>query len=239
MTLTTNVAASTTTPRPVTPAQADNALTDAAVIQPTPSQTEEPTDKEMFARARSGDAEAVDLFWRRYYTYGLTAARRYTRSASDAEDLAAEAFTRILALLRQGRGPREHARTYIARTVRNVATDLARRREPTMVVIDEVRDVRSSHDTAAEALTMLDVIAALECLDACSPRQRYALYLTACEGRPIAEVAHEFDISANAAAALLVRGREAIRRQLARRTTDRASANRHRERANTDLGKAS
>ncbi|WP_265522729.1 RNA polymerase sigma factor [Oerskovia flava] len=186
----------------------------------------EPTDVELFDRAREGDAEAVDVVWRRYYPYALAAARRFTRNASDADDLAAESFTRILALLRKGKGPREHARTYIARTVRNVATDRSRRREPLTVVIDEARDLPSSHDPAWEAATLVELFETLDCFSECSPRQRYALYMTACEGRPIAEVAEELGISTNAVAALLVRGREAIRRALSRRTMERVARNR-------------
>ncbi|MGN6240052.1 MAG: RNA polymerase sigma factor [Cellulosimicrobium cellulans] len=186
----------------------------------------EPTDVELFDRARAGDTGAMDLVWRRYYPYALAAARRFTRSASDADDLAAEAFTRILTLLRRGQGPREHARTYIARTVRNVATDRSRRREPITVVIDEARDVASAHDPASEAAMLVELFETLDCLGECSPRQRYALYMTACEGRSIAEVAAELGISANAVAALLVRGREAIRRALARRTMERVATNR-------------
>lgn len=233
MALTTDaVLADTTTADRVAPAPTDaqGAAVPAGPADPAAQQPEGPSDPELFDRARAGDVEAVDLFWRRYYPYALAAARRFTRSASDADDLAAEAFTRILALLRQGLGPREHARTYIARTVRNAATDRSRRREPITVVIDEARDVPSSHDPAGEAATLVELFETLDCLHECSPRQRYAIYMTACEGRPIAEVAQELGISANAVAALLVRGREAIRRALVRRTTDRVSTNRRRER---------
>lgn len=233
MTLTTDaVLTGTTTAVAGAPVPGDTGVADAAVVPVdlAASQPEGPTDPEMFDRARTGDVEAMDLFWRRYYPYALSAARRFTRSASDADDLAAEAFTRILALLRRGRGPREHARTYIARTVRNVATDRSRRREPITVVIDEARDVPSSNDPAAEAATLVELFETLDCLQECSPRQRYALYMTACEGRSIAEVAHDLSISTNAVAALLVRGREAIRRALVRRTMDRVATNRRRER---------
>lgn len=226
------VLAAMTTVNRVAPAstEAEEATAPVVPADPVAQQPDGPTDLQLFDRARAGDIQAVDLFWRRYYPYALAAARRFTRSASDADDLAAEAFTRILALLRQGRGPREHARTYVARTVRNVATDRARRREPITVVIDEARDVPSSQDPAAEAATMVELFETLDCLHECSPRQRYALYMTACEGRPIAEVAEELGISTNAVAALLVRGREAIRRALVRRTMDRVSTNRRRER---------
>ncbi|MFE9235258.1 RNA polymerase sigma factor [Cellulosimicrobium funkei] len=196
------------------------------VARPSAPLVADPTDVQLFDQARAGDTQAMDLIWRRYHPYALLAARRLTRSESDADDLAAEAFTRILSLLRRGQGPREHARTYILRTVRNVATDRARRREPITVVIDEARDVPSPHDPASEATMLVELFETLDSLRECSPRQRYALYMTACEGRSVAEVAKDLGISANAVAALLVRGREAIRRTLARRTMERVATNR-------------
>ncbi|MFI2363968.1 RNA polymerase sigma factor [Promicromonospora sp. NPDC019610] len=177
---------------------------------------EELADIELFARARAGDTVAIDLVWRRHYPYALKVARRYTRSPSDADDLAAEAFVRILSLLRAGRGPREHGKTYVARTVRNIATDRSRRRQPPTTVIDEAHDLPAWDDPAAAALSAMELGDVLEGLAACPPRQRYALQMTVFEGVPIATVAQDLGISRNAVAALLVRARESIRRFVAR-----------------------
>lgn len=177
---------------------------------------EELADIELFARARAGDTVAIDLVWRRHYPYALKVARRYTRSPSDADDLAAEAFVRILSLLRAGRGPREHGKTYVARTVRNIATDRSRRRQPPTTVIDEAHDLPAWDDPAAAALSAMELGDVLEGLAACPPRQRYALQMTVFEGVPIATVAQDLGISKNAVAALLVRARESIRRFVAR-----------------------
>jgi RNA polymerase sigma-70 factor (ECF subfamily) len=154
--------------------------------------------------------------WRRHYPYALKVARRYTRNPSDADDLAAEAFVRILSLLREGRGPREHGKTYVARTVRNIATDRSRRRQPAMTEIDEARDLPASDDPAAAALSAMELGDVLAGLAACPPRQRYAMQMTVFEGVPIAMVAADLGISKNAVAALLVRARESIRRFVAR-----------------------
>ncbi|WP_020018231.1 RNA polymerase sigma factor [Promicromonospora sukumoe] len=177
---------------------------------------EELPDIELFTRARAGDTVAIDLVWRRHYPYALKVARRYTRSHSDADDLAAEAFVRILSLLRAGRGPREHGKTYVARTVRNIATDRSRRRQPPTTVIDEAHDLPAWDDPASAALSAMELGDVLEGLAACPPRQRYALQMTVFEGVPIATVAQDLGISKNAVAALLVRARESIRRFVAR-----------------------
>lgn len=178
---------------------------------------EEVGDIELFGRARAGDTVAIDQVWRRHHPYALRVAQRFTRNPSDADDLAAEAFVRILSLLRAGRGPREYGKTYVARTVRNIATDRARRRTPLTTAIDEAHEVPAQDDPAAAALWAMELGDVLEGMAACPPRQRYALQMTVFEGVPIATVAAELGISKNAVAALLVRARESIRRFVARR----------------------
>ncbi|MEV0951534.1 sigma-70 family RNA polymerase sigma factor [Promicromonospora sp. NPDC050249] len=178
-------------------------------------EAEELGDIELFGRAKAGDRLAIDLVWRRHYPYALKVARRYTRSPSDADDLAAEAFVRILSLLREGRGPREHGKTYVARTVRNIATDRSRRRQPPMAVIDEAHELPAPDDPAAAALSAMELGDVLEGLAACPPRQRYAMQMTVFEGVSISMVAEELGISKNAVAALLMRARESIRRFVA------------------------
>jgi RNA polymerase sigma factor (sigma-70 family) len=178
--------------------------------------SEELGDIELFGRARAGDMFAIDIVWRRHYPYALKVARRYTRNPSDADDLAAEAFVRILTLLREGRGPREHGKTYVARTVRNIATDRSRRRQLPTTVIDEAHELPALDDPAAAALSAMELGDVLEGLAACPPRQRYAMQMTVFEGVPISMVAEDLGISKNAVAALLVRARESIRRFVAR-----------------------
>jgi RNA polymerase sigma-70 factor (ECF subfamily) len=179
-------------------------------------EAEELGDIELFGRARAGDTFAIDLVWRRHYPYALKVARRYTRNPTDADDLAAEAFVRILTLLREGRGPQEHGKTYVARTVRNLATDRSRRRQPLTTEIDEAHDLPASDDPAAAALSAMELGDVLAGLAACPPRQRYAMQMTVFEGVPISMVAEDLGISKNAVAALLVRARESIRRFVAR-----------------------
>ncbi|MFI6426239.1 RNA polymerase sigma factor [Promicromonospora sp. NPDC050880] len=185
---------------------------------------EEPGDVELFGRARAGDTLAIDLVWRRHYPYAVKVARRYTRNPADADDLAAEAFVRILSLLREGRGPREHGKTYVARTVRNIATDRSRRRQPSTAEIDEARDLPAPDDPAAAALSAMELGDVLEGLAACPPRQRYAMQMTVFEGVPISLVAADLGISSNAVAALLVRARESIRRFVARGVHEHGAA---------------
>ncbi|MCO7275089.1 MULTISPECIES: RNA polymerase sigma factor [Cellulosimicrobium] len=184
------------------------------------------TDTVLCERAREGDQEAVAELWRRHYPYALVVARRYTRSQWEADDLAAEAFTRILILFRRGQGPVEYARTYIARAVRNAATDRSRRKTLPTVEIDEAVDVPSAYDLGSHATSSVELDEAVEGMSGCSERQRYVLWQVAMAGRTVAELATELDTTPNAVSALLVRARATVRRTMdanreARRTAAR------------------
>ena len=52
---------------------------------------------------------------------GLAVARMHSRNDADAQDLVSEAFTRVIALLREGRGPREFLRAYVVTAVSRLA----------------------------------------------------------------------------------------------------------------------
>ncbi|MFE9235264.1 RNA polymerase sigma factor [Cellulosimicrobium funkei] len=176
------------------------------------------TDVALCALARAGDQEAVAELWRRHYPYAKVVARRFAGNPSDADDLAAEAFTRILTLLNKGAGPEEHVRTYVARSVRNVATDRARRCTVPTTDLEEARDIAAQDDVAREAEAIIELADALAALAECSGRQRYAIWQTALEGRNVADLAAEFGITPNAVSAVLVRARASILRIMANRS---------------------
>src|SRR3954471_3651583 len=78
---------------------------------------EGPSDAELIARVRNGDLEAYgELYVRHHY-----AAERMARQlvpANDADDLASEAFAKVLDALRVGGGPDVSFRAYLLTTVR-------------------------------------------------------------------------------------------------------------------------
>jgi RNA polymerase sigma-70 factor (ECF subfamily) len=172
------------------------------------------TDAALCARARAGDQDAVADLWRRHYPYALVVARRFTRSQWEADDLAAEAFTRILALFRRGQGPVEYARTYVARAVRNAATDRSRRKALATTEIDEAMEVASPYDLGEHATAAVELERAVEGMAGCSHRQRYVLWQVAVGGRTVGEVAEELGTTPNAISALLVRARATVRRTM-------------------------
>ena len=70
-----------------------------------PGDPVEPGDAELIEAVRSGDLEAYGLLYRRHAGAATTMARQLTGSRAEADDLVAEAFARVLDMLRSGGGP--------------------------------------------------------------------------------------------------------------------------------------
>lgn len=72
-----------------------------------------------------GDAEAIEVLYRRHSPAALTYARACCRDPHTAEDLASEAFTRTVQAVRDGKGPSDAWRPYLLAVVRHTAADWA------------------------------------------------------------------------------------------------------------------
>ncbi|MBT1671935.1 sigma-70 family RNA polymerase sigma factor [Curtobacterium flaccumfaciens] len=77
------------------------------------------SDAALIAAARDGDNDAIGVLWKRHAPAALRLARGQS-SASDADDLVAEAFTRIIKTLRGGAGPTELFRPYLYTVIKNL-----------------------------------------------------------------------------------------------------------------------
>jgi RNA polymerase sigma factor (sigma-70 family) len=76
---------------------------------------------ELVAAVRGGDLEAYALLYSLHEAAALKCAYGYCHAGAGADDLRAEAFTRMLAAIRAGRGPRGPVLPYLRRTIRNTA----------------------------------------------------------------------------------------------------------------------
>ncbi|MGC3953875.1 MAG: sigma-70 family RNA polymerase sigma factor [Propionicimonas sp.] len=105
------------------------------------------TDYELLLAVRAGDrySAAYAELWQRHHAAALRAARSIT-NWGDHEDLVAEAFARIFALLRDGKGPTHAFRPYLYRAIRNLAITAAQR-------------------PGADSLTLIEDIAGAEGVD--------------------------------------------------------------------------
>ncbi|QTX03943.1 sigma-70 family RNA polymerase sigma factor [Agromyces archimandritae] len=165
------------------------------------------SDRELLSRTRAGDRDAYGELWRRHAASGRTVARSY--SSLDADDVVAEAFTRIYQTLLSGRGPRDAFRPYLFTTIRNTAAGWGRAsREHPLDTLESVPDPASGDDSW---LVALDGSAAAQAFRALPPRWQEILWYTEVEGMSPQDAALLIGRSPNSTSALAYRAREGLR----------------------------
>lgn len=181
---------------------------------------EDGPDEILMVRAGQGDQPAFQLLVRRHLSRSIALARRMTASASDAEEIAQEAFLRVWTSAPRWRPEGAAFRTWLYRIVVNLCLDRGRRKP-----FAPLEDAGDPSDPAPDALALLEqqetarrVAAAIEALP---DRQRAALVLSYYEGLSNAEAAAVLGVSVSGLEALLVRARRGLRERLDARA-DRA-----------------
>ena len=76
-----------------------------AELTGTPA-SDETSDAVLLLRTREGDAEAFGALYLRHVAAARVLARQLARDPSEADELVAESFTRVLSVLQRGAGPR-------------------------------------------------------------------------------------------------------------------------------------
>jgi len=173
------------------------------------------SDAELITAARAGDQRAYAELYRRHAAAALRFARSLTGHSADADDLVAEAFTRVLAALRSGNGPAEAFRPYLLSAVRNAFYDNARRglrEQPVDEVAPDAPWVPFVDPAAAADERRLIATAFQELPE----RWQVVLWHTEVEGEQPADIAPLLGISPNAVAALAYRAREGLRERYLR-----------------------
>jgi len=163
----------------------------------------------LLAAVRAGDTGAYAELYRRHRAEALRVARRLS-GAQDPDDIAQEAFLKVLTATLRGGGPREGFTPYLLRVVRNEAIDRARR-----VREHAVEDIELAAPAAFVASDGVDQL-----FDSRLVRRAYAglpeewrriLWLTEVEGRSPRELAPLLGRSPNAISQLSRRAREGLR----------------------------
>ena len=180
-----------------------------------PETAEDPTgggsDRALLEALREGDSEAYATLWERHYPAALRAARQYDHN-TEAEDIAQEAFARVLDAVRQGNGPQESFRAYLLRAVSNVAQNAARARRRTMVSDDHsVLDSPVLYDDPAIAELEQHFIA--QAYQRLSRPQRELLWYVEVEQLQTKQAAEYLGMTENTAAKASGRAREALKRE--------------------------
>lgn len=169
-----------------------------------------PGDAVLIAAVRQGNTGAYGALYERHLGAARRAAAAMVSTAAEREDLVAEAFTRVLRVLRSGRGPDEEFRAYLLTTLRNLVIS-ARRRGPQVSLFAEVPDNRigvvreDPMGNRVHANLVADAFASLP------ERWRVVLWHTEIEGESPAEIAPLLGLTPNSVAALAYRAREGLR----------------------------
>ncbi|HEY7484857.1 MAG TPA: sigma-70 family RNA polymerase sigma factor [Streptosporangiaceae bacterium] len=163
-------------------------------------------DAELLVRVRRREPEAFRVLYERHRDAVSRYARQWARGPAEARDFVAETFIRVLALLQDGKGPKQAFRPYAFTVVRNVAADHDR---------DEVvaghpgnTDQPDQPDQPAERIERDGIHRAFDDLPA---RWQRVLWLAEVEGCGPADMAAVLGVSDTAAAALATRAREGLR----------------------------
>jgi RNA polymerase sigma factor (sigma-70 family) len=166
------------------------------------------SDSELLAKARAGDGPAYGVLFKRHWQAGRAMATSIT-GRFDPDDLASEAFVRILRAVEKGNGPKTGFRSYLATTIRNVAIDWSRRKSmPNIEDPDAVEDWTYSEVTALEKIERETMAKAFYALP---DSWQEVLWYTEVEDMAPREVAPLLGLTPNAVSALAARAREGLR----------------------------
>ncbi|HEY5514695.1 MAG TPA: sigma-70 family RNA polymerase sigma factor, partial [Pengzhenrongella sp.] len=172
------------------------------------------SDAELITAARGGDTSAFGALYERHAPAARAVARQYTRSSADAEDVVADAFMRVFAVVRAGGGPDVAFRAYLFTVVRRLAYAGAqgdRRVQPTddMAVFETVFGSEGSVEDPALAGFERGVVA--RAYATLPERWQAALWYTEVERLSAAQIAPLLGLTPNGVAALSYRAREGLR----------------------------
>ncbi len=166
------------------------------------------SDAELAERSRRGDNDAFAELWRRHASAGRAIAQSVA-SSLDPDDLVAEAYGNIYALVKRGYGPTGAFRPYLAATIRNIASNVGRSlRESAIDFADELIDQATSDDAH---MRKLDRDLTTEAFRALPERWQQALWYSEVEELSVKECAQIFGIKPTAMAMLAFRAREGLR----------------------------
>ncbi|MFV2198162.1 sigma-70 family RNA polymerase sigma factor [Nocardiopsis sp. LOL_012] len=159
---------------------------------------------------RDGDTDAYGVLYERHAGAARGLARQLLRGEAEAEDAVAEAFARVLGVIRKGRGPTDCFRPYLLTAVRNAAYDRSRR-DRRQIATDDLEALAPGEpfrDPAVEGLERALIARAFRSLP---ERWQTVLWHTEIEGAKPSEAAPVLGMRANGVAALAYRAREGLR----------------------------
>lgn len=186
-----------------------------------------PSDPELIARARRGDARAFRLLVERHQRRVVAIALGMVRNRQDALDVAQEAFLRVHCALGSFDGQSQFS-TWLYRIVHNLCIDHLRRRR-IEVEFDErdasLRPAPAVGDDPARAVADRELRARfVTALETLSPAHRAVLTLREVEGLSYQQIAEVVGCSIGTVMSRLFHARRNLQRELAPHAPEYAAA---------------
>ena len=166
------------------------------------------SDAELVRATRDGSRRAYAALYARHSVSALKYAK--TLTSADADDVVSEAFLKVYAAIKAGRGPEEDFRYYIRSAVRNTYVSMVRARR-TVPAGDSIEDVVGDRGADVASLRSFDGSATARAFLSLPSRWQEVLWYTEVEGFTREHTATLLGMNANAVSALSFRAREALR----------------------------
>jgi len=163
----------------------------------------------LLSRLRGGQDEAFSELFELHAPAVRRLARSLANDASEAEDITAETFFRVLRAIKRGNGPNDNVRGYLLTVARRVAWEWKGASHDVPVTDDELTSRAGSTEPAASNSAEYSLIT--RAFTSLPERWRTVLWRTEVEGDQPAVVAPHFGLSPNATAALARRARQGLR----------------------------
>ncbi|HVL62875.1 MAG TPA: sigma-70 family RNA polymerase sigma factor, partial [Microbacterium sp.] len=153
------------------------------------------SDAELVRATRDGSRRAYAALYARHSLSALKYAK--TLTSSDADDVVSEAFLKVYAAIKAGRGPEEDFRYYIRSAVRNTYVSMVRARR-TVPAGDSIEDVVGDRGADIASLRSFDGSATARAFLSLPSRWQEVLWYTEVEGFTREHTATLLGMNANA-----------------------------------------
>jgi RNA polymerase sigma factor (sigma-70 family) len=168
------------------------------------------SDPQLISLVRGGDTDAYGLLYERHLESARRLARVLSTDHADADDLIADTFAKVLAVLRSGGGPDTAFRAYLLTTMRHTRYDRARR-ERRVELTDDLTRYETAEPVDDPTISRLETSYAARAFNRLPERWRAVLWHTEVEGESPSQVAPLLGLTPNGVAALAYRAREGLR----------------------------
>lgn len=169
----------------------------------------ESSDAELISAVRAGDTESyAQLFGRHRDAANRLAA--HLVPGTDADDLVAESFVRVLAVLQAGDGPDESFRAYLLTSLRRLHIDRIRASKRVRATDDEA-ELDRAIEFVDPATMRFEKSAAAAAFSSLPERWQLVLWHLDVEGQKPGDIAPLLGMSPNSVSALAYRAREGLR----------------------------